>query len=175
MAVCRIPQGPAAPSAYLSNMKALVLGLLTAMAVAVCGIVVLEGGDETAIAVVWLLAAFVVLDLVTLVFVTVAGLWNVRRRALRRPIRAVLLSAYLVIAPLGYLYGGSEYAQQVAEYDPSADCRNLLGSCTPSDGRPAWLVLWAIFGLLSWAAAILHARWRRERYWYANLADPRYA
>lgn len=111
-------------------MKALVLGLLTALAVAVCGIVVLEGGDETAIAVIWLLAAFVVLDLLALVFVTVAGLWNVRRRAWRRPLRAVLLSAYLVIAPLGCLYGGSHYAQQVAEYDPSADCRNLLGSCT---------------------------------------------
>ncbi len=157
------------------DMKSLVIGLLAAMVLAVFGIVMLEGGDEAAVALIWLLAAFVALDLLALVFVSLAGLWNLRRPGLRWPIRVVLLSAYLGVAPLGYMYAGSEYAQELAIYDPSADCKNLLGSCAPQDRRPAWLVVWAVFGVLSWAAARLHARWRRERSWYANLAGQRQA
>jgi amino acid transporter len=148
-------------------MKSLVIGLLAALALAVLGIVLLQN-DEAADDLVWLLAAFVALDLVALLFAGVAGLWNVRRRAWRRPVRAVLLSAYLGITVVGYLYTGSAYARAVAEYDPSDECRVLIGSCTPQDGRIPWIVLSIIFGLLSWTAARLHARWRRERYWYAN-------
>ena len=91
-------------------MKPLVFGLLAAMALAVLGIVLLHDDDEAGGALISLLAAFVALDLMALVFVGVAGLWNVGRRTWRRPIRAVLLTAYLGTTVLGYLHAGSMYA-----------------------------------------------------------------
>lgn len=162
-----MPQGRGSVPAYLPGMKSLVIGLLAALALAVLGIVLL-GQDEPYDGLFWLLALFVALDFVALLFAAVASLWNVRRRAWRRPIRAVLLSAYFGITVLGYLYAGSAYARDVAEYDPSDECRVLIGSCTPQDGRVPWIVLSIIFGLLCWAAASLHAKWRRERYWYSD-------
>jgi hypothetical protein len=165
--VCPMPQGRASVLAYLQGMRSLVIGLLAAMALAVLGIVLVQQ-DEALDGLFWLLAAFVAVDLVALLLAVVAGLWNVSRRAWRPPVRAVLMSAYLGITVLGYLHAGSAYARELAEYDPSDECRVLIGSCTPQDGRIPWIVLSIIFGLLCWAAASLHARWRRERYWYAN-------
>ena len=140
------------------------MGLLIAPVLAVIGIMNLEAlnSNGAVLTLQWLLIAFVPFDLLALVFVAVAWLWNVRRPGLRRVLRAVLMSAYLLIGPWGHLQAGARYTQQMAEYDPSDDCRVLFGDCVPDDGRFAWLVVWAVFGLLSWAAASLHARRMRH-------------
>lgn len=145
-------------------MRALVIGLLIAPILAVIGIVNLESlnSNGTVLTVQWLLTAFVPLDLLALIFVTIAWLWSVRRPGLRWVIRVVLTSAYLFIGPVGYLQAGAWYAQEMAEYDPSDDCRVLFGDCVPDDGRFGWVVAWAIFGLLSCAAAGFQARRIRE-------------
>jgi len=157
-------------------MKSLVIGLLVAPVLAVIGIASLEplNSNETILALQWLLFAFVPLDLLALVFATVAWLWNVRRAGLRRAVRAVLLSTYVLIGPLGYLYEGAQHKQQMASYDPSDDCRVLFGDCVPNDGRFSWLVAWTILGFISWAAARLRARrMRTNDYWYGGFADQR--
>jgi hypothetical protein len=152
-AISRMVEAPASSAAYFRGMDVVLRVLII---VIYLGLGLSVGSDSGSFADAAFWSVFVLVPLAGLllfVWCFVGPLCTVRRAALRHTIRAVLVVAYSGLAIWGWFSAGSRYAREVAEYDPSAECRNLLGDCVPEDGRVAWLIFWALIGLVGVDAA----------------------